>query len=87
MVLLVTVILLAVAAWRGAPTLALVLMAAGLAVHLGLVLGLARASLGGVGGHAEWVRAVSTRPRLGRSPGWLVGTLLVVAGLAVVVWG
>ena len=81
-----TVALIAYHVWRGGVTLGVALMATGLAVHLTLALRLARATMGGVGGHAEWVRDVSTRPRLRRSPAWFVGLALIVAGLALVPW-
>ena len=45
-----------------------------------LTLRLMRATAGGVGGHAEWVRDVSTRPRMRQSPAWLVGSVLVALG-------
>jgi len=73
--------------WRGAPRTAIALMAAGLLVHLVLIVRLARASMGGVGAHAEWVRDVATRRRLRESPAWLAGLLLVVAGIALALRG
>jgi hypothetical protein len=84
---LATLAAIAYGLWRGAAPLALMLMAAGLAVHAVLIVRLARASLGGVGAHADWIRARSTRPRLRRSPAWHAGTALVVAGLGVALWG
>ncbi|HXJ34682.1 MAG TPA: hypothetical protein VMS22_11680 [Candidatus Eisenbacteria bacterium] len=83
MIVAVTLALLVWAVWRGAPWVALACMAAGLAIHMALLVRLVRASVGGVGGHAEWVRDSSVRPRLQRDPGWLVGTALVLAGLVV----
>jgi hypothetical protein len=87
-VIVVASAVLLVVAWaRGGGALGLGLMAVGLAVQLALVARLARASVGGVGGHAEWVRDASTRPRLARSPVWLLGAGLVLAGLAVALLG
>jgi hypothetical protein len=83
---LAPLLLLAWLAWRGAPLLALGLVATGALVHLTLALRFARASLGGVGGHAEWKRETSTRRHLRRSPAWLVGLGLVVAGTALGLW-
>ena len=83
---LATLVLIGYCLWHGASALGIALMVAGLVVHLALALRLARASMGGVGGHAEWVRDLSTRPRLRRSPGWLVGFVLILAGAAVAVW-
>jgi hypothetical protein len=80
---LATLALIAWTLWRGGSPLGAALMAAGLLVHLALGLRLARTTLGGVGGHAEWLRDTSTRPRLRRSPGWLAGLALILAGLAV----
>lgn len=73
-------------AWRGAGVIALALLAAGFLVTFVLSLRVLRASVGGVGGHAEWVRDVSVRPRLGRSPGWAAGVALVAAGIARGLW-
>jgi hypothetical protein len=80
---LVTLALIAWTAWRGGSALGIGLMAAGLLVHVALGVRMMRASMGGVGGHAEWVRESSTRPRLARSPAWLAGLVLVLAGLGV----
>jgi hypothetical protein len=80
---LATLALLVWTAWRGGPPLAVALMAAGFLVHVALAVRMGRASMGGVGGHAEWVRASSVRPRLARSPAWLVGLVLILAGLGV----
>jgi hypothetical protein len=74
---------MAYTAWRGGPALAVALMAAGFVVHVALAVRMMRASMGGVGGHAEWLRDASLRPRLARSPAWLLGLVLVLAGLGV----
>ena len=63
------------------------MIALGLAIELVLALRVARASMGGVGGHAEWVRDVSKRPRLQRSPIWLWSTALVALGAVIALWG
>lgn len=82
MVPVVTLVLIAWLMWRGAPLAGGVgLMVLGLGVHLVLMLRFAGATAGGVGGHAEWVRETSTRPRLARHPAWLVGLGLIGAGL------
>ena len=83
---LATLIAIAWSVWRGGSPLGIGLMAAGLLIHITLMLRLARASVGGVGGHAEWVRETSRRPRLLESPAWLGGLVLVLAGLAVASW-
>jgi len=83
---LATLGLIAYSVWRGTSWLAVALMAAGFAVHLALMARFTRASLGGVGAHAEWVREVATRRRVRESPAWLVGLLLILAGLAVGLW-
>ena len=57
------------------------LLAAGLVVQVVLIARLMCTTLGGVGGHAEWVRTMSVRPRLDRSPGWGLGIALAVAGV------
>jgi len=80
---LATLALIAYTAYRGGSALGIGLMVAGFLVHLALGLRLVRASMGGVGGHAEWVRESSTRPRLARSPAWLIGLVLILAGLGV----
>ena len=82
MTLLVVPVLLAWLAWRGAPWPSLALIAAGWAVHASLLARLLRATLTPAGGHAEWVRERSLRPRLRRSPLWAVGWLLVIVGVA-----
>jgi hypothetical protein len=81
MTLPVGLALLAWFAWHGAPPAALGLIAAGWLLHLHTALRLLRASLGGAGGHAEWVRASSVRPRLRRSPAWRYGWALMAAGV------
>jgi hypothetical protein len=87
MLLLVTLAVLAWVLWRGALGFGAGLVAAGLVVQL-LQLGrLVRASAGGAGGHAEWVRDVSTRRRLRESPIWLLAAGLVAAGAAVSFFG
>jgi hypothetical protein len=63
--------------------LALGLLAAGLIVQVVPTARLVRSTLGGVGGHAEWVRAMSVRPRLARSPAWGLGIALAAAGVLV----
>jgi hypothetical protein len=83
MLLLATVIAIAWCVWRGASVLGIALMVAGLLVHVALTVRLVRASTGGVGGHAEWVRDRSARPRLERSPAWVVGLVLILIGLLV----
>ena len=83
---LVTLIAIAWSVWRGASPLGIGLMTAGLLIHVALMLRLVRASVGGVGGHAEWVREQSRRPRLLESPAWLGGLVLVLTGLAVASW-
>jgi len=76
-------LLLLYCVWRGGNPVGLALLAAGVTVHVVLALRMARASVGGVGGHAEWVRDVSKRPRLARSPGWMAGAALVAIGACV----
>lgn len=66
--------------WRGGNPFGLLVLATGVLVHVVLTLRLAKATRGGVGGHAEWVREVSLRPRLQRNAGWLVGSVLVALG-------
>jgi hypothetical protein len=83
---LATLFAIAWSVWRGASPLGIALMTTGLLIHIALMLGLVRASVGGVGGHAEWVRERSRRPRLLESPAWLGGLVLVLAGLAVASW-
>jgi hypothetical protein len=79
--LLASIGVLAWLAWRGASVVALGLVAGGVAVQAALALRLVRATTGGVGGHAEWVRETSGRPRIRRHPAWAVGAALVLAGL------
>jgi hypothetical protein len=69
--------------WRGGNPIGLALLAAGVLIHVVLTLRLARATSGGVGGHAEWVRDVSTRPRMQASPAWLIGAALVALGASI----
>ena len=59
------------------------LITLGLVIEAVLLLRLVRATAGGVGGHAEWVRDVSVRPRLQRHPLWGWATALVVIGAAI----
>lgn len=66
--------------WRGGHPLGVALLGAGVLIHVVLTLRLVKATAGGVGGHAEWVRDVETRPRMQRSPAWFVGSLLVALG-------
>ncbi len=73
--------------WRDAPAAALLLAAAGWLLHLGTAFRLVRATLGGAGGHAEWVRETSVRPRIARSPAWVWGWLLLGAGALVAALG
>lgn len=87
MLLLLPITLLAYFAWRGGHPLGIALIAVGLIIELTLALRMLRASVGGVGGHAEWVRDVSRRPRLERNPAWLWATVLVVVGALVGVFG
>ena len=83
MLLLLPIGVLAFFAWRGGNPLGIALIVIGLFVELTLVLRWVRATVGGVGGHAEWVRDVSRRPRLARDPKWLWATGLVVVGAAI----
>jgi hypothetical protein len=78
---ILTVVALVWALVEGARPLALGLLAAGLVVQVVLTARLVRTTLGGVGGHAEWVRAMSVRPRLDRTPAWGLGIALAVAGV------
>jgi hypothetical protein len=72
--------------WRGASALALALVGIGVMIQLVLSLQILRATVGGVGGHAEWVRDVSLRPRMLKSPAWLISLALILAGAAVALW-
>ena len=83
MLLLLPLLLLGFFAWRGGHTLGIAMICAGLLIEVLLALRLLRASVGGVGGHAEWVREVARRPGIDRDPAWLGATLLVVAGAVV----
>jgi hypothetical protein len=80
---LATLWLMIYTAWRGGPPLAIALMAAGFLIPVALTVRMMRASMGGVGGHTECVRASSVRPRLARSLAWLVGLVPILAGLGV----
>lgn len=83
MLLLLPLILLGFFAWRGGHALGIIMICAGLVIELVLAMRLLRASVGGVGGHAEWVREVARRPRIDRDPAWLAATMLVLAGALV----
>ena len=80
MLLLLPIALLVYFAWQGGNPLGIALIVAGLVLEVVLALRMVRATVGGVGGHAEWVRDVSGRPRLERDPKWLWATGLVVLG-------
>lgn len=80
MLLLLPIGLLAYFAWAGGNGLGIALIGVGLVIELTLALRMVRASVGGVGGHAEWVRDVSRRPRLERDSKWLWATVLVIVG-------
>jgi len=82
MILAASLLALAWLLWRGAGALAVLLVAAGVAVQIALAVRFVQATTGGVGGHAEWVRETSHRPRLARSPVWTIGAALVAAGVA-----
>jgi len=66
--------------WRGGNPIGVGLLGLGVGIHVVLLLRILRATTGGVGGHAEWVRDVSQRPRIERSPAWLIGSALVALG-------
>ncbi len=83
MLVLLPIVLLAYFAWYGGNPLGIVLIAAGLVIEVTLVLHMVRASVGGVGGHAEWVRDVSRRPGLERDSKWMWATGLVIVGAIV----
>lgn len=83
MLIFLPILLLLWFSFRGGDPLGLALIAAGLVVEVFLVLRIMTASTGGVGGHAEWVRDVSERPRLRRHPLWFWATGLVVVGAVV----
>jgi len=85
MLLLVSIVVLAYFGWRGANPVGVALIALGVGIQLTLALRLVRSSVGGVGGHAEWVRDVSRRPRIERDPTWLGATALVIVGALVAV--
>lgn len=86
MLLPLALALIAYGLWRGTSPLGVGLMTLGFLLHLWVALRLARATTAPVGGHAEWVRERSTRPRLAASPVWAAGVALLVAGLAFVLW-
>lgn len=86
MIALAALALLGLFAWLGAGPLPLVLLAAGAGWSFVLSVRMLRASVGGVGGHAEWVRDVSTRPRLARSPAWGAAVALIASGAALGLW-
>ena len=86
MLLPLTLMLIAYGLWRGGSPVGVGLMSLGFLVHLWVTLRLTRATVEPVGGHAEWVREGSTRPRIAASPAWGVGLALVVAGLLLVLW-
>ena len=80
MLLLLPIVLLAYFASQGGNPIGLAMIVSGFIVELVLTLRMVRATVGGVGGHAEWVRDVSRRPRLERDAKWLWATALVVVG-------
>ncbi len=82
MMALVALLALGFFLWRGAGVVALALLGAGAAWSVFLTMRVGRASLGGVGGHAEWVRDVAFRPRLAAAPSWAAAAGLVAAGVA-----
>ncbi len=86
MLLPLALALVAYGLWRGGSPLGVALMALGFVLHAWITLRLARATTDPVGGHAEWVRERSTRPRLLASPAWALGTALLLGGLALVLW-
>jgi hypothetical protein len=86
MIALVGLLLLGVFAWLGAGFLPLALLATGAVWTFVLSVRMLRASVGGVGGHAEWVRDVSTRPRLSRSPAWGAAVALIATGAILGLW-
>jgi hypothetical protein len=86
MIALVALLLLAVFAWLGVGWLPLALIGSGALWTFVLSVRVLRASVGGVGGHAEWVRDVSTRPRLSRSPAWSAAVALIATGAALGLW-
>jgi hypothetical protein len=81
--LLLAPLLLAWLVWRDAPALADAAVATGWLLHVVTTLRLVRATAGGAGAHAEWVRASAVRPRLRRSPAWPLGWALMLAGIGV----
>lgn len=83
MLLLLPILLLAFFAWRGGNPVGIGLIVLGFLGQLVLGLRILRSSVGGVGGHAEWVRDVSRRPGIDRNPVWLATTALIVLGAVV----
>lgn len=81
MIPLVALLVFVFFVWRGAGPVPLSLLAASFVCTFALSLRVLRASVGGVGAHAEWVRDVSVRPRLGRNPVWGMGVALLVGGI------
>lgn len=67
--------------WADASLTSLGLLGAAGLVGLGLSLRLANQLQSGTGGHAEWVRDVTSRQAAIRSPGWVAGWLLLAAGV------
>jgi hypothetical protein len=84
--LLLTLVLLAYGCWRGDSPLGIALMLLGFAAQVWVTMRLVRATTEPVGGHAEWVREGSMRPRLLASPLWAAGVALVLAGFALTLW-
>lgn len=87
MLLLLPLLLLAFFAWRGGNPVGIALIFFALAGEIGLALRMLRASVGGVGGHAEWLRDVSRRPRLDRDRGWLWATVQALVGAVIAAFG
>lgn len=68
---------------RGGNPIGIALLASGVVLHLVLTVRLLRVTRGAGGGHAEWVREVSDRPRARNTPAWLAGSALVAIGAVV----
>lgn len=66
--------------WIGANPIGVGLLALAVLIEVVLLVRLLKLTAGGVGGHAEWVRDVSRRPRLRASPAWMLATALALAG-------
>ena len=64
----------------GAPMLALLLVGSGFLLSVVLAIRLANSLRSGTGGHAEWLRDVTSRADAIRSPGWVLALGLVVVG-------